>query len=277
MRLVLGASGKLGHAMRRALDGATFLSRDELDLSDVASISRKLDHYSADAIINCAAFTDVDAAETREADATIVNCTAVGVLAEHAKRRTIPFITFSTEYVFDGTKDGAYVESDAPNPKNAYGRSKACGEEKVLAVYPDALVIRTSWLLSGTGDDFVSRILLEAVDRPVKVVDDQVGCPTMVDDLAAATLGVLSMGASGLLHVTNSGSASWFDLAVAAAGLAGIDPARISRCSTDEFPTRARRPANSVMASERFQALGLERLPHWRASLPKVVKRFTGL
>ena len=273
MTLVLGASGQLGTAMRHALPDATFLTRSGLDLTDTAAIQARLASHTPEAIVNCAAYTDVDGAETNEAAATAVNCRAVGEMAAYAADHDIPYVTFSTDYVFGGTGTRPYVESDPRNPINAYGRSKACGEERALARYPDALIIRTSWLISGADGDFVSKIFRFAHDKPIKVVDDQRGCPTMVHDLAAATADALQAQAAGLVHLVNGGTATWFDLARAAAELAGIDPDRITPCSSDEFPTVARRPAYAVLGSERRESLGIAPLPHWRESLPRIVDR----
>jgi dTDP-4-dehydrorhamnose reductase len=273
MTLVLGASGQLGSAMRNAFPEAQFLTRSDLDLTDIRLIQPVLASHAPKAIINCAAYTDVETAEAEESAAIAVNCTAVGEMAAYAAGTGIPFVTFSTDYVFDGTATRPYVESDARNPINAYGRSKACGEERALTAYPDTLVIRTSWLISGTGNDFVGKILRLVQDKPIKVIDEQTGSPTTVDDLAAATARALQVEATGLLHLVNSGTATWYDLARAAAELAGLDRNRITPCSSDEFPTVARRPEYSVLGSERLEALELAPLPHWRDSLPSVIER----
>ena len=273
MTLIIGATGQLGTAIRGLLPGATLLTRSELDLVDTAAIRSALDECSPTAIINCGAFTDVDAAEGDEPTATAVNCTAVGEMAVYAADHDIPLVSFSTDYVFDGTATSPYVESSPRNPVGAYGRSKACGERLALSSFPDALVIRTSWLISGMGTDFVSRIVRLASQKPIKVVTDQRGSPTVVDDLAAATVHALDIGVTGLLHLVNDGEATWFGLAVAAAELHGLDPALITPCTSAEFPTPARRPGYSLLASERRSDLGLRPLPHWRESLPLVMRR----
>jgi len=197
------------------------------------------------------------------------------VMAAYAANAGISFVTFSTDYVFSGDADEPYLESSPPNPMSAYGRSKLVGERAALETNPDALVIRTSWLVSGTHPNFVATMLRLARDREVRVVDDQQGCPTLADDLAAATLESLHAGAGGILHLTNGGITTWYEFAREAVSLAGIDPDRIVPCSTDEYPTPARRPAYSVLGSERRAALGIKELPAWRESLPAVVEGLT--
>jgi dTDP-4-dehydrorhamnose reductase len=223
-------------------------------------------------IVNCAAYTAVDRAEQEEAIATVINGAAVGVMAEYAALARIPIVTYSTDYVFPGTSEKSYLESDATAPVNAYGRSKLAGEQLALSSYPGALVIRTSWVISGTHPNFVATMLrLASEQEELNVVDDQMGCPTIASDLAAATAQALSVGASGVVHLTNQGATTWFHLARAAVNLAGRDSNKIRPCTTAEFPTPAARPAFSVLGSERREPLGIDALPHWRSSLPSVV------
>jgi dTDP-4-dehydrorhamnose reductase len=220
-------------------------------------------------VINCAAYTAVDRAEEEEDLATSINSTAVAVLAEWAAGRSRPFLSFSTDYVFDGLADQPYVEASPTNPVNAYGRSKLPGE--TLAVSHGALVVRTSWVISGSHPNFVATILRKAREQDLHVVDDQRGCPTVAADLARASYDALRSGVTGLLHLTNEGETTWYELARTSVGLAGLDPSRISSCATEDYPTPARRPAYSVLASERLEDLGLEPLPHWRTSIWDVV------
>lgn len=272
MILVTGGAGQLGTAFRRVLPEARYVDVEDLDLTDLAGLATALDDLGPEAIVNCAAYTAVDRAEQEEARATIVNGAAVGVMAEHAARRRIPFLTFSTDYVFAGNGREPYLESSPTDPINAYGRSKLAGERAALAACPDALVVRTSWLVSGTHPNFVATMLRLAAERVVRVVDDQRGCPTMAGDLAPAAWTALRAGARGLLHLTNSGETTWFRFARAAVARAGLDPERIEPCSTAEYPTPAPRPAYSVLGSERRGPLGLPDLPHWEESLPAVVE-----
>ncbi len=203
----------------------------------------------------------------------MLNATAVGELAAAAARRTIPFVTFSTDYVFDGSAGEPYLESSPTAPINAYGRSKLAGERLALAAHPGTLIIRTSWVISGTHPNFVATMLRLARERELRVVDDQVGNPTVAADLATATLDALDRGVTGILHLTNTGSTTWYELARAAVEMAGGDVDRIGPCTTDEYPTAARRPRYSVLGSERRETLGIGALPHWRDSLGEVVRQ----
>jgi len=268
--VVTGASGQLGTAFRSQIPDARFLTRADLDLTELGAIGPTVDRLKPTAIINCAAYTAVDAAEQDFGTAIAVNGDAVAALAVAADRAGIPFVTFSTDYVFDGSGTRPYVESDATEPVNAYGRSKLAGEVAALA-YPGSLVIRTSWVISGSHPNFVATMLRLAPQRMLSVVDDQWGCPTIAADLAGATLHAMEVGATGLLHLTNQGPTTWFELARTALELGGLDPTRVQPCPTEDYPTPARRPAFSVLGSDRRQALGLSPLPHWRASLAGVV------
>lgn len=226
-----------------------------------------LENVAPDVVINCAAYTRVDDAETAEAEATIVNGSSVGVIAEWAASRGRPFVTFSTDYVFDGTATRPYLESSPTKPINAYGRSKLVGEQ--LTLQAGGLVIRTSWLMSGTHPNFVATILTRAAERELKVVDDQRGSPTVVDDLAGAALAAVSQGMTGLLHLTNQGVATWYELATTALAEFGLDASRVKPCTSEEFPRPAPRPSYSVLGTERSRQIA--GLPHWRESLPGVI------
>lgn len=271
MIAVTGATGQLGSAFLRLLPDASGLTRADLDLTRPDLLRERLDRLRCDTLINCAAYTAVDQAETDESTAEAVNALSVKVMAEWAADRSVRLVTYSTDYVFDGTKSGPYVESDLPNPQSAYGRTKLLGEQLATDANPDCLVVRTSWVISGTHPNFVSTILRLVRERPISVVDDQHGSPTLADDLASHTLRLLDIAASGLVHATNEGATTWFRLAQAAAELAGIEPDRISPCTTAEFPRPAPRPANSLLASERYPEVG--RLRPWRESLPSAVEQ----
>lgn len=271
MILVTGGTGQLGTAFRELLPDAAFPSRLQLDVSRTDELAEQVARFHPSAIINCAAYTAVDRAEEEETLATVINGDAVGMLARCAAELRIPFVTFSTDYVFDGTAQDPYVESAPTNPVNAYGRSKRAGEVAALSTYSDALVVRTSWVISGTHPNFVATMLRLAAQRELSVVDDQHGSPTVAADLAAAVLDAMERRATGLLHLVNEGATTWFELARAAVAEAGLDPERITPCSTTEYPTPARRPAYSVLGSERLASLRLDPLPGWRTSLPGVV------
>ncbi|MCP3994367.1 MAG: dTDP-4-dehydrorhamnose reductase [bacterium] len=259
--LVLGGSGQLGSAFRVLLPDALAPTRVELDLADLEGIAKKVTEFAPTTIINCAAYTAVDEAEGDEETARLINGDAVGKLALVAAHLGVPFVTFSTDYVFDGAADDAYTESSDPNPLNAYGRSKLLGERLALP-HPGSLVVRTSWLLSATHPNFVTTILGRAADGAVDVVDDQWGRPTMADDLARAALDAVDQGVRGLLHLASPPTTTWCGLAREAYKIAGIDAVRIRPCSTERFPRPAQRPQRSVLESERAV-----NMPEWRPGL----------
>ena len=268
--VVTGASGQLGTAFRDQVPDATFLGRLDVDLGDPESLTAVLDEMGPSLLINCAAYTAVDKAEEDEARATVVNGAAVGVMAEYCHARNVPFVTYSTDYVFGGHSERPWIETDATSPINAYGRSKLAGER--LALQADALVIRTSWLVSATHPNFVATMLRLAPTRSFSVVDDQRGCPTTATDLAAATMAAVDAGATGLLHLTNTGETTWYEFAREALELAGIGVDQIEACASSNYSTPAERPEYSVLGSVRRQSLGIDPLPYWRDSLPSVVK-----
>ena len=276
MIVVTGVSGQLGSAFRRRLgDRARYLEQDDLDLTDVATIRPTIEDLSPTLVINCAAYTAVDEAEEDEETARLVNATAVGELADVTKDIGVRLVTFSTDYVFDGTSERPYVESDETKPINAYGRTKLEGEQLALGANPETLVIRTSWLLSGTHPNFAATMVRLIAAGPVQVVDDQRGRPTFVDDLVAGTLDALEAGATGILHLANAGTTTWYDLAREIADLAGLDADRVQPATTDDFPWPARRPANSVLESVRLVELGLDPLPDYHESLDQTVAQLS--
>jgi dTDP-4-dehydrorhamnose reductase len=270
---VLGAGGQLGSAFVRLLpDDTVAVTRADLDLGRLDEIDPWVAATRPDLIVNCAAFTAVDAAEDDPDTARLVNATAVGRLAASTAAHGVGLVTFSTDYVFDGTKPTGYVESDQPNPLNVYGSTKLEGERLLMDENPDALVIRTSWVLSGTHRNFASTMFELISNGPVSVVDDQHGRPTLVDDLAPATMAAVTARATGVLHLSNQGETTWYGLAREVAEIAGLDTSLVSPITTEEFPRAAQRPANSVLDSERIGDLGLAPLPHYRAALEDAVE-----
>jgi len=271
MILVTGATGQLGTAVCTVRPEAIATDRTTLDLADHAVLAQAVRSLRPSAIVNCAAFTAVDAAEAEPAQAEAINAVAVGIIAAEARRLGIPFLTFSTDYVFDGTAAVPYVESSPPHPINAYGHSKLNGERVALAECPGSLVVRSSWLFSATHPNFVTTIVSRARLGPVRVVGDQTGSPTYALDLAGAALEALERGVTGILHLTNGGSTSWFELARTACRLAGVDEGRVTPITTAEYPTAAQRPRYSVLGSERRTELGLEELRHWTEALSAAI------
>lgn len=236
--------------------------RSELDVTDSPAVTAKVRRLAPEVVINCAAWTDVDRAESAEDAAMVVNGKGAGNVAAAAHAIGAWTVQVSSDYVFDGRKQTPYVESDRPAPLSAYGRSKLAGEKEVAQAAPRAhTIVRTSWLFGLGGSCFPRKILQLADDRKeLTVVDDQVGCPTFTGYLAPALIELAGAGLVGIVHVAGAGQCSWRELAQAvvdAAGLAvAINPAR-----SEEMDRPARRPAYSVLRSERDEA---PELGHWR-------------
>jgi dTDP-4-dehydrorhamnose reductase len=245
---------------------------DDFDIGDVRETVRMVDKSSPDMIVHAAAFTDVEACETERARAYRTNVEGTGNLV-HASRNTgCPLIYLSTDYVFDGTKRQPYRESDAPSPLNYYGLTKLEGEKLVRGI-ERFVIVRTSWLFGPKGRNFVDRILTRAsAGEKLRVVDDQAGCPTYTWDLATALKAVIESGFEGVIHLTNSGSATWFELATVALRMAGLD-AEVEPVPSASYVTKARRPAYSVLASDVAEHAGIEPLPHWRHGVRDHLRR----
>lgn len=258
--LVTGGTGQVGSAIlqlfREAGVAACAPGRDLLDLREEASIRGFLGRTPCRAVINCAAYTAVDRAEDEAGLARVVNAHAPAILAEETMRLGVPIIHLSTDYVFDGSKAGPYVESDATGPLGVYGETKLAGEQAVRAANPNHAIVRTAWVLSAGGANFLNTMLRLGAEREdVSVVSDQFGCPTSAQDIAWALDAILSgLGErGGTWHFVNSGSASWFDLAEYIFSLAlqnGQKVPRLHAIPTDAYPTRARRPVNSRLSTD---------------------------
>ena len=252
----------LGREVGRAAAGheVMALTHADLDVTDRAAVERAFAEARPDAVVNCAGFTDVDGAESDEEAATLLNGAAAGYLAAAAPAIVHP----STDYVFDGTDRTPYVESDAVGPRSAYGRSKLAGERAVAAANARHVIVRTSWLFGAGGRNFVDTMLGLVGERDeLKVVDDQIGCPTYAGHLAGALVALAEGDAYGIHHVAGAGACSWFEFATEIFRQAEVD-VRVVPCTTDEFPRPAVRPAYSVLGSERSGAI---RLPDWREGL----------
>ncbi len=270
MHLVVGKGGQLGTSFGNLLGSEVeIVGMDRLDLVETDKIFPTLDRFDPETLINCAAATEVDAAEDDENEAYLINAVAVEEMTRWAKTRRIPFVTFSSDYVFPGTRQTPYFESDEPDPVNVYGASKLAGERAALDGYSRSLVVRTSWLVSGTHPNFLSTIIRKSREGPVSVVDDQVGVPNIADDLAVGTMEALAGGVTGLLHLSSSGEVTWCGFAREALVVAGMDPDLIQPASTSDYRARATRPQYGVLSSDRDTGVVL---PSWRDSLPGVVQ-----
>ncbi len=279
--LLTGANGQVGRELQRAEWPSGFevwpADHRELDITNEAAVRALVENVRPAIVVNAAAYTAVDKAEDDPATAFAVNAAGVAHLVRYAEQCSAHVLHLSTDYVFDGNKPGWYVESDPINPLGVYGRSKADGERAAL-LYPRAIVLRTAWVYGALGPNFVRTMLRLARERQViGVVADQIGCPTSARDLATAIVRIASASLDGaiedqLFHVTSPVQATWHELAVAvfrvsAQGFNGD----LRAITTAEYPTRARRPANSRLDSGRLNAkLGI-RLPDWHDSLVEVV------
>lgn len=269
MRVVVtGAGGMLGRDVVRAAEVAGHevvgLPRAELDVTDAAAVGRAIGSVRPDAVVNCAAWTDVDGAEAEEAAATLVNGAGAGHVADAAVDAGASVVHVSSDYVFDGTKDSPYVESDPTAPLSAYGRGKLAGERAVLDGEGRRAVVRSSWLFGTGGGNFVETMLALAAERgEVRVVGDQIGCPTYTGHLAPALVGLAAGGATGMFHVAGAGAASWHGFAREIFAAAGV-PCRLEEATAADFPRPATRPAFSVLATERSDA---PRLAPWQEGL----------
>jgi len=269
---VTGAGGQLATALARLLEGEVFLSREAaLDIRDGAAVHAAIRAYRPDAVLHTAAYTDVDGAEADAELAEAVNVQGTRNIVNAVRGTHTVIVYFSTDYVFDGLKGAPYVESDPPRPLGVYGRTKLQGEEAVLK-WPHSLVIRTSWLFSETGRNFVKTILAAARARsgtgePLRVVDDQVGSPTYAGHLAAAVHEALRLGLGpGIYHMAGGGYCSWCELAREVVQLTGLD-VEVVPITTVELGRPAPRPAFSALATERR----IPQLPVWPDGVAEAV------
>jgi dTDP-4-dehydrorhamnose reductase len=276
--LVTGASGMLGIDVARAAEQAgheaVSLARAQLDVTDAAAVSEAIAGVAPDAVVNCAAWTDVDGAEAEPAKAAAVNGAGAGNVAAAAASAGAWVVHVSTDYVFSGEKAAPYVESDPTGPVSAYGRSKLEGEVAVAKTAPGGhTIVRTAWLFGAGGPCFPKTILRAAAERPeLTVVCDQIGCPTFTAHLAAALVTLAAQRMPGVLHVAGAGRCSWHEFAAAIVAAAGVD-CPVRPVPTSEYPRPARRPANSVLVSER----GAPALPDWRLGLEAFMSELSGV
>jgi dTDP-4-dehydrorhamnose reductase len=279
--LVTGGSGQVGGAIARLALGREIVApgRGALDLTDPAALAAMVGSRDWAAVVNCAAYTAVDRAESEVVAAWTINALAPAALAAATARKGIPLIQLSTDYVFDGTKSGAYVETDPVAPIGVYGASKEGGEQAVRTANPAHVILRTAWVVSATGANFVKTMLRLAADRDeLRVVADQHGCPTGADDIARAVLTILDQiddpATFGTYHLVNQGEATWADLAEAVfarAAVHGGKAPRVSRIATKDYPTPAARPANSRLDTAKLRRqFGI--VPRdWRVMIDEIV------
>jgi dTDP-4-dehydrorhamnose reductase len=285
--LVTGAGGMLGRELMALLNQsgttATGLTRQDLDVTDAATVSAAVARLQPDIVVNCAAWTAVDLAEAHEDEALAVNGQGAANLAAACASIGARMVQLSTDYVFDGTAGQAYAEGDAVAPTSAYGRTKLAGEQNVLEQLPDTgYVVRTAWLYGAHGGNFVrTMIRLERSQEKVAVVDDQRGQPTWTAAVANQIVSLMSSGApAGIYHATCSGETTWFGLAREVFSLLGADPLRVTATTTSMMGRPAPRPAYSVLGHDCWARAGLAPLDDWRTVLreafPAVVEAVEG-
>jgi dTDP-4-dehydrorhamnose reductase len=287
--LVTGSNGQVGRALLETFAGSAEViacNRSSLDLSNPEQIREKVREVAPDIIVNAGAYTAVDRAESERALAFAINGRAPGVLAEEAQRASALLIHYSTDYVFNGSKSGPWVEDDATDPLSVYGASKLAGEDAIRSVGGRHLIFRTSWVYAAEGKNFVLTMLrLGREGDSLNVVDDQVGAPTAAAELARATHAIVSgivegkFGAppawAGTYHMTCSGSVSWCGFARAiferAPKLLGGKTPKVAPIATSDYPTPAKRPQNSILSNEKLQRRFGLRLAPWESALDDVL------
>lgn len=279
--LVTGANGQLGNEMKNILEkecpGVTlYTDIQELDLLDAQAVGLFVLKNDITHIVNCAAYTAVDKAEEDKALCAAVNIDAVKNIANAADAVGAKIIHISTDYVFDGTAHRPYKESDKVNPMSQYGTTKRTGETALIALAPDSIIIRTSWLYSPYGNNFVKTMIKLGEERTqLKVVCDQIGTPTYAKDLAKAIYAILisHQWVEGIYHFSNEGACSWYDFTKSIHRIAGIKTCEVLPIPTEDYPTAAMRPAYSILNKSKIKATyGIE-IPYWEESLQECINR----
>ena len=287
--LVTGANGQLGSEMQvisAAYAGYDFLfvKKEDLAIDDLGSVQKYFAGHTIDYCVNCAAYTAVDKAETEPEKALLINATAVDNLARVCKGHNTQFIHISTDYVFDGTATAPYKEDDPVSPVNLYGASKLKGEALALQNNPHSIIIRTSWVYSSFGNNFVKTMLRLMSEREsINVVSDQQGCPTYAADLAAAIMHIIGqlkhpseilnhpLPTSNIFNYSNKGITNWYQFALAIKELSGSKCA-VNPIATSQYPTPAKRPQYSVMNTAKIQRKFNLNIPEWKDSLENCLK-----
>ncbi len=280
--LVTGAAGQLGSELctrlARAGHEVVAFTRAHADFTQPEQVRTAIAAGKAEWVINCAAYTQVDKAESDSAAAFAVNRDSARAVAEAVASYAGRLLHISTDFVFDGMQSHPYREDDTPNPLGVYAQSKWEGEQVVRAAMPDALILRTAWVHGAHGNNFVKTMLRLAAEREeLRVVDDQIGSPSWTGDIADVAMALIQQDARGCFHFTNEGVASWYDFAVAIVDEARalgfpIKAQRITPIPTSAYPTPARRPAYSVLDKQKIRAVLARPIPHWRESLVSMLR-----
>ncbi|MGO9337715.1 MAG: dTDP-4-dehydrorhamnose reductase [Terracidiphilus sp.] len=283
--LIFGRVGQVGWELRHkltCLGQVSSVDFPDVDFSKPDTIREAIRAAQPTVIVNAAAYTAVDKAEATPEPAWALNATGPGVIAEEATRMGVLMVHYSTDYVYDGSKLGAWVETDAPCPLNVYGQTKLAGDEAIAAAGCEYLILRTSWVYGARGANFLLTMLRLAKERPeLRIVDDQTGSPTTSECIAQATANILAQvlsprggglaGRSGVYHLTNSGTTTWFGFAKEFLSRQAACP-RLTPIPTSEYPVPARRPANSVLSCEKLAETFGVRMPSWELGLELVLE-----
>ena len=269
--LVTGSTGQLGSDVVKELlkRGYSTLSpnRSEFNLCSEDSIRNYILNSNCEAIVHCAAYTQVDKAEDEKDLGIKINATATKHIVKCAKILDIPMIYISTDYVFDGTKDGKYTENDETNPINIYGESKLAGEKYVQEILDKYYIVRTSWVFNINGKNFIETMLrLSKANNQLSIVNDQIGSPTYTKDLSRLLVDMIETNKYGLYHATNEGYCSWYEFADTIFKLANIN-IDIKAINSNEYASRAKRPLNSKLSKDKLIEFGFKPLPHWEDAL----------
>jgi dTDP-4-dehydrorhamnose reductase len=282
--LIFGRVGQVGWELRHklaCLGQVSSVDFPEIDFSKPDTIRDAVRAAEPTVIVNAAAYTAVDKAEASPEPAWAINATGPGVIAEEAKRLGVLMVHYSTDYVYDGSKRGPWVETDKPNPLSVYGKTKLAGDEVIAAVGGDYLILRTSWVYGARGGNFLLTMLRLAKERPeLRIVDDQTGSPTTSECIAQATADILAQviapggglaGRSGVYHLTSSGTTTWFGFAKAFLSKQSVCP-KLTPIPASEYPLPAQRPVNSVLSCDRIAETFGVRMPSWELALDLVLE-----
>lgn len=279
--LVTGSKGQLGRSIELLAASnpklqLTLTDVDDLDLTDREAVEKAITEGGYDYVVNCAAYTAVDRAESDEVAAARINTEAVGNIARAARTAKVKVIHISTDYVFSGKNHRPYDELDEPYPTSVYGRTKLEGEGMLTSFCPDAVIIRTAWLYSEFGNNFVKTILRKGEETGcLRVVADQIGTPTYAGDLAQAVLDVIDSEkwTPGVYHFTDEGVASWYDFAIEIIRTGGLRDVTVEACNTKDYPTAATRPSYSVLDKGKIKRVYGVQVPYWKDSLQLCLDR----
>lgn len=273
MYLITGSNGQLGSELKKRLPDAMFADVADLDITDSQAVFEYVKSHKIDTIINCAAYTAVDKAEDDEVSAHKINAEGPANLAATGAK----IVHISTDYVFDGLAHKPYTPEDTPHPVSVYGRTKLAGEQAVLRLAESAVIIRTAWLYSAFGNNFVKTMCrLGREKEALNVVNDQVGTPTYAFDLAQAIVKILPQikpENKGIYHFSNEGVCSWYDFATEIMALSDLN-CQVHPIPSDAYPTRAKRPYYSVLNKQKIRNIFGVETPHWKESLVKCLKQF---